>query len=108
MPTTPGSGRRCWRRGRARPTGAGGLELVEHLVAGDELDPFLATSGDDDRRAVIADRRRGLLDRRLAPSTVNLAPAAATSLREWLADRAGHTAPLARQGSVLIIRCRGC
>jgi len=48
-------------------------ELLEHLVAGDELDAFLAPAGDDDRRAVLADWRRRLVDRRLAPSTVNLA-----------------------------------
>ena len=29
-------------------------ELLEHLVAGDELDAFLAPAGDDDRRAVLA------------------------------------------------------
>src|SRR4051794_7276938 len=56
------------------------LELVEYLGAGDELDAFLDPSGDDDRRAVVADWRRRLVDRRLAPSTVNLALAAATSL----------------------------
>src|SRR3954464_10818258 len=56
------------------------LELVQHLLAGGELDTFLAPSGDDDRRAVVADWRRRLVDRRLAPSTVNLALAAATSL----------------------------
>jgi hypothetical protein len=26
------------------------LELIEHLVAGDELDAFVVASGDDDRR----------------------------------------------------------
>src|SRR3954453_21031434 len=56
------------------------LELLEHLAAGDELDAFLAPAGDDDRRAVLADWRRRLVDRRLAPPTVNLALAAATSL----------------------------
>src|SRR4051812_38863858 len=56
------------------------LELLKHLTAGDELEAFLSASGDDDRRAVLADWRRRLVDRRLAPSTVNLALAAATSL----------------------------
>jgi integrase/recombinase XerD len=56
------------------------IELLEHLTAGDELDAFLASSGGDDRRALLADWRRRLVDRRLAPSTVNLALAAATSL----------------------------
>src|SRR4051795_11599389 len=55
-------------------------ELLEHLVAGGELDAFLAPAGGDDPRAVLADWRRRLVDRRLAPSTVNLALAAATSL----------------------------
>src|SRR3954451_13518364 len=55
-------------------------ELLEHLDAEDELDAFLAPAGDDDRRAVLADWRRRLVDRRLAPPTVNLALAAATSL----------------------------
>ena len=63
-------------------------ELLEHLVAGDELDGFLAPAGDDDRRAVLADWRRRLVDRRLAPSTVNLALAAATSLLDSRALRA--------------------
>ena len=56
------------------------IELLEHLTAGDELDAFLASSGGDDRRALLADWRRRLVDRQLAPSTVNLALAAATSL----------------------------
>jgi site-specific recombinase XerD len=56
-------------------------ELVaEHLDAGDELVGFLATDGDDDRRAALGDWRRRLVDRGLAPSTINLALAAATSL----------------------------
>jgi hypothetical protein len=45
------------------------LELVEHLVAGDELDAVRATSGHDDRRAVVADWRRRLVDRRLTART---------------------------------------
>jgi site-specific recombinase XerD len=56
-------------------------ELVrEHLGAGDELEGFLATDGEHDRRAALGDWRRRLVDRGLAPSTVNLALAAATSL----------------------------
>jgi hypothetical protein len=55
-------------------------ELVEHLAAGDELKTFLAPDGEHDRRAVLGDWRRRLVDRGLAPSTVNLALAAATSL----------------------------
>jgi hypothetical protein len=55
-------------------------ELVEHLDAGDELEGFLSRDGDHDRRAVLGDWRRRLIDRGLAPSTVNLALAAATSL----------------------------
>jgi site-specific recombinase XerD len=55
-------------------------ELVEHLDAGDELATFLGPAGEHDRRAVVSGWRRRLIDRRLAPSTVNLALAAATSL----------------------------
>jgi site-specific recombinase XerD len=55
-------------------------ELVAHLDAGDELAAFLAPDGEHDRRAVLSDWRRRLVDRGLAPSTVNLALAAATSL----------------------------
>lgn len=55
-------------------------ELVAHLADGGELDAFLAVDGEDDRRAVLGDWRRRLVDRGLAPSTVNLALAAATSL----------------------------
>ena len=65
-------------------------ELVAHLAAGGELDAFLAVDGGDDRRAVLGDWRRRLVDRDLAPSTVNLALAAATSLldsRALLAPR---------------------
>ena len=65
-------------------------ELVDHLAAGGELDAFLAADGGDDRRAVLGDWRRRLVDRDLAPSTVNLALAAATSLldsRALLAPR---------------------
>src|SRR3954451_9338341 len=36
-------------------------ELLEHLVAGEELDAFLAPAGDDDRRAVLVDWRRRLV-----------------------------------------------
>jgi site-specific recombinase XerD len=56
-------------------------ELVdEHLAASGELGAFLAPDGEHDRRAVLGDWRRRLVDRGLAPSTVNLALAAATSL----------------------------
>jgi len=55
-------------------------ELVEHLTAGDELAAFLARDGEHDRRAMLGDWRRRLVDGGLAPSTVNLALAAATSL----------------------------
>jgi hypothetical protein len=55
-------------------------ELVAHLDAGGELGAFLAPDGEHDRRAVLADWRRPLVDRGLAPSSVNLANAAATSL----------------------------
>jgi site-specific recombinase XerD len=65
-------------------------ELVADLAAAGELDAFLAVDGEDDRRAVLGDWRRRLVDRDLAPSTVNLALAAATSLldsRALLAPR---------------------
>ncbi len=55
-------------------------ELVENLSAGGELDKFLAVDGEDDRRALLGDWRRRLVDRGLAPSTVNLALAASSSL----------------------------
>ena len=66
-------------------------ELVADLDAGGELAAFLAPDGEHDRRAVLGDWRRRLVDRRLAPSTVNLALAAATSLldsRALVAPRA--------------------
>ena len=63
-------------------------ELVDHLDAGDELEAFLARDGEHDRRAVLGDWRRRLVDRGLAPSTVNLALAAATSLLDSRALRA--------------------
>src|SRR3954464_11522793 len=47
-------------------------ELLERLDAEDELDAFLAAAGHDDRRAVLTDWRRRLVDRQLAPPTVNL------------------------------------
>ncbi len=65
-------------------------ELVAHLTAGGELEAFLAVDGQDDRRGVLGDWRRRLVDRGLTPSTVNLALAAATSLldsRALLAPR---------------------
>ena len=55
-------------------------ELVAHLAASGELDAFLAVDGEDDRRALLGDWRRRLVDRGLAPSTVNLALAASSSL----------------------------
>ncbi|MGH2947508.1 MAG: tyrosine-type recombinase/integrase [Solirubrobacteraceae bacterium] len=55
-------------------------ELAAHLDAGGELECFLAPDGEHDRRAVLGDWRRRLVDRGFAPSTVNLALAAATSL----------------------------
>lgn len=55
-------------------------ELAVYLDAGDELQAFLAPDGEHDRHAVLGDWRRRLVDRGLAPSTVNLARAAATSL----------------------------
>ena len=63
-------------------------ELIAHLTAGGELAAFLAVDGEDDRRAVLSDWRRRLVDRGLAPSTVNLALAAATSLLDSRALRA--------------------
>jgi hypothetical protein len=69
---------------RARP---------RHLAAGDELEGFLARDGEHDRRAALGDWRRRLVDRGLAPSTVNLALAAATSLldsRALIAPRVPH------------------
>ena len=54
--------------------------MVAHLAAGGELDAFLAVDGEDDRRALLGDWRRRLVDRGLAPSTVNLALAASSSL----------------------------
>jgi hypothetical protein len=47
-------------------------ELLEYLDAEDELDAFLAAAGDDDRRAVLTNWRRRLVDRQLAPPTVTL------------------------------------
>ncbi len=67
-------------------------ELIVHLAAGRELDAFLAVDGEDDRRAVLGDWRRRLVDRGLAPSTVNLALAASSSLL----DSRGLPAPVAR------------
>ena len=55
-------------------------ELVAHLTAGGELDVFLVVDGEDDRRALLADWRRRLVGRGLAPSTVNLALAASSAL----------------------------
>jgi hypothetical protein len=55
-------------------------ELVVHVAAGDQVEGFLAPDGEHDRRAVGGYWRRRLVDRGLAPSTVNLALAAATSL----------------------------
>ena len=55
-------------------------ELVDDLAAGGELAGFVNPAGEHDRRGVLIDWRRRLVDRGLAPATVNLALAAATSL----------------------------
>jgi hypothetical protein len=55
-------------------------ELVENLAAGDDLAAFLSPTGEHERRALLTDWRRRLVDRGLAPATINLALAAATSL----------------------------
>jgi integrase len=55
-------------------------ELVEDLAAGEELAAFLSPAGEHERRALLTDWRRRLVDRGLAPATINLALAAATSL----------------------------
>jgi hypothetical protein len=62
-------------------------EFVEHLEVGGELERFLGADGEHDRRSAVADWRRRLVDRRLAPSTVNLALAAVTSLLDSRALR---------------------
>jgi site-specific recombinase XerD len=62
--------------------------FLEHLDAGGELERFFAPDGDHDRRSAVADWRRRLVDRRLAPATVNLALAAVTSLLDSRALRA--------------------
>ena len=56
------------------------VQLVEDLDAPGELATFLAPGGEPDRRATLTDWRRRLVDGGLAPATVNLALAAATSL----------------------------
>jgi site-specific recombinase XerD len=63
-------------------------EFLEHLEAGGELERFFAPDGEHDRRSAVADWRRRLVDRRLAPATVNLALAAVTSLLDSRALRA--------------------
>jgi site-specific recombinase XerD len=63
-------------------------EFLEHLAAGGELEQFFASDGEHDRRSAVADWRRRLVDRRLAPATVNLALAAVTSLLDSRALRA--------------------
>jgi site-specific recombinase XerD len=60
-------------------------ELLELLDAAGDLEVFLGRDGEHDRRAILGDWRRRLLDRGLAPTTVNLALAAATSLLDSLA-----------------------
>ncbi len=42
-------------------------ELVAHLAAGGKLDAFLTADGEDDRRAVLGDWRRRLVDRDWRP-----------------------------------------
>jgi len=49
-------------------------ELVARLATGGELDAFLAVDAEDDRRAVLGDWRRRLVDRGLAPSFRNVGP----------------------------------
>ncbi len=55
-------------------------ELVAHLAAGGKLTRSWRSTGRMTGRAVLGDWRRRLIDRDLAPSTVNRALAAATSL----------------------------
>ena len=55
-------------------------ELVEDLAAADELAAFVSHAGERERRALLTDWRRRLVDRGLAPATINLALAAGTSL----------------------------
>jgi integrase len=52
---------------------------LEDLAAGDELAAFLSPADEHDRRALLTNWRRRLVDRGLEPATINLA-AAATSL----------------------------
>ena len=80
MTMTAGFRVRRWLIARALRTVAWVVALVEHLAGGDELAGFVAPDGDVDRRALLADWRGRLVDRGLAPSTVNLALAAASSL----------------------------
>jgi hypothetical protein len=60
-----------------------------------KLTSFLAVDGDDKRRAVLGDWRRRLIDRGQAPSTVNLALAAASSLLDSSPVRSGDTPAVA-------------
>ena len=71
------------------------VELVADLAAGGELAAFLAVAGEHDRRALLTDWRRRLVDRGLAPATVNLALAAATSLLDCRALAAPTVARVA-------------
>ena len=75
-------------------------ELVDHLAVAGELEVFVAPEGADDRRALLSDWRRRLVDRRLAPSTVNLALAAATSLLDSRALRSPEVRRVAVVGGV--------
>jgi len=54
------------------------VELVEDLAAGDELAAFLSPTGEHERRALLTDWRRRLVDRGLAarPSAPETGPAA--------------------------------
>jgi integrase len=56
------------------------IELVEDLDAAGELAAFLALGGEQKRLVTLTNWRRQLIDRGLAPATVNLALAAASSL----------------------------
>ena len=69
--------------------------LVADLAAGGGSAAFLAPAGEHDRRALLTDWRRRLVDRGLAPATVNLALAAATSLLDCRALAAPTVARVA-------------
>jgi integrase len=72
---------------RVRRTGVGCASSSNICSSAVKLERFFAPDGEHDRRAAVADWRRRLVDRRLAPSTVNLGLAAATSLLDSRALR---------------------